>query len=131
MLVVSKSHQHFLFDRNLKPAVTIKPGTEVLFETLDACCGEVRTVEQFLNRRKTNRKSNPMTGPVFVEAQNQGILSLSKFARLNLIKMAFSLLDQSEESFNRRSRIGLAIRFGLRKGELFSQMELKCLKILS
>ncbi len=92
MHMISKDHQHFLFDRDLKPVLTVRPGAEVTFETMDACCGEVRTVEQFLWRRKTDRKSGPLTGPVFIEGAEPGHTLLVDILNVELDKEGFQLI---------------------------------------
>lgn len=92
MVVISKEHQHFLFDRNLSPVARAKPGEDVVFHTLDACCGEVRTVEQFVNRRKTDRKSNPMNGPVFIEGAEPGGTLVVEIRKIELDEEGFQLI---------------------------------------
>jgi len=66
MILVGKEKLHFDFDRGPPTAVTVKPGETVTFETLDACNGLVRSVEELTRYRATAIRSNPMTGPVFV-----------------------------------------------------------------
>ncbi len=91
-IVIPKNQQHFLFDRDLKPVLTVKPGAEVTFETMDACCGEVRTVEQLMARRKAGRKSNPMTGPVFIEDAEPGNTLVVDILGIELDKEGFQLI---------------------------------------
>src|SRR3989338_3451747 len=91
-IVISKNHRHFLFDRNLKPALTVKPGAKVTFETMDACCGEVRSVEQLMWRRTTDRKSNPLKGPVFVEGAAPGHTLVVDILKVKLDKEGFQLI---------------------------------------
>ena len=92
MIVVPKTHQHFLFDRDLDPVITANPGDAVVFQTLDACCGEVRTVEQFLRRRSTARPSNPLNGPVFVAGAEPGDTLLVEILRIELDTDGFQLI---------------------------------------
>lgn len=92
MNCITREQQHFLFDRNQPPVLRVKPGEEVLFETLDACCGEVRTVEQFLERRKTSRRSNPIAGPVFIEDAKPGDTLIVEIVRIELDKTGFQLI---------------------------------------
>jgi amidase len=92
MLTVAKTHQHFLFDRHLEPALTVNPGDEVVFQTLDACCGEVRSVEQFLQRRSTTRPSNPLNGPVFVTGAEPGDTLLVEILHIELDEDGFQLI---------------------------------------
>lgn len=92
MIVVGKQHQHFLFDRHLPPVARARPGDEVVFETLDACCGEVRTVEQLMERRKTDRKSNPMNGPVYVEGAQPGDTLVVEILKIELDADGFQLI---------------------------------------
>ena len=90
--LIDHRHQHFLLDARLAPVLTVKPGAEVTFQTLDACCGEVRSVEQFLARRKTDRPSNPMTGPVFVEGAEPGHTLVVEILNIQLDPDGFQLI---------------------------------------
>jgi len=72
MVVIGKERLHFDFDRNLPPAARVGPGSEVVFETLDACHGRVRSVDQFHEYRSSAVRSNPMAGPVFIEGAKPG-----------------------------------------------------------
>ncbi len=92
MNLVTRDQQHFLFDRNQPPVLRIKPGEEVTFETLDACCGEVRTVEQFLQRRTTTRPSNPIAGPVYVEGAQPGDTLVVEILKIDLDETGFQLI---------------------------------------
>jgi amidase len=100
MRVVGREHQHFLFDRSRAPAATVRPGDTVVFETLDACCGEVRSVEQLLARRKTDRPSNPMAGPVFVEAAEPGRTLTVEILSVNLDRDGFQLVGPNRGVVN-------------------------------
>lgn len=91
-IIVDKRHQHFLFDKSLAPIATANPGDEVVFHTLDACCGEVRTLDQFLARRKTDRKSNPINGPVFVQDAEPGDTLVVEIRNVELDKDGFQLI---------------------------------------
>ncbi|MCC7519945.1 MAG: acetamidase/formamidase family protein [Verrucomicrobiae bacterium] len=92
MIEIGNQQQHFLFDRRLKPAATIRPGDAVTFVTQDACLGEVRSVEQFLQRRATDRPSNPMTGPVFVAGAKPGHTLVVEIQRIELDPDGFQLI---------------------------------------
>ena len=93
MTRIDKSHIHFLFDQSLTPVAAAKPGDTLVFETLDACCGEVRSVEQLHQRRADpSRKSNPMTGPVFVEGAAVGGTLVVDILRIDLDKEGFQLI---------------------------------------
>jgi amidase len=90
--IVPKECQHFLFDKQLAPVLTVAPGESVTFQTLDACCGEVRSVEQFLARRKTDRKSNPINGPVFIEGAKPGGTLVVEIVGVELDRDGFQLI---------------------------------------
>ena len=92
MVLIQKKHTHFYFDRSLPPAVRVKPGAEATFETLDACLGEVRTVEQFLRHRANPLKGNPMAGPVYVEGANPGHTLTVDILRIELDPEGFQLI---------------------------------------
>ena len=72
MILIPKDRPHFSFDRSVEPVARVATGGEVTFETMDACCGEVRTTDEFLRRRDSGRKSGPLAGPVFVEGAEPG-----------------------------------------------------------
>ena len=92
MKIIDKSHIHFEFDRNMEPVLSVTPGEEVVFETLDACCGEVRTLEQFLARRETDRKSDPLTGPAFVEGAYPGDTLVVEILKIEPDASGFQLI---------------------------------------
>ena len=70
---ISSRHHHPKFDRKLSPALTVTPGEAVVFETLDACYGEVRSLEDFRSyRQQPPRGGNPVTGPVYIEGASPG-----------------------------------------------------------
>ena len=92
MIVVPKTHQHFLFDPDLDPVITASPGDAVVFQTLDACCGEVRTVEEFLHRRSTACPSNPLNGPVFVAGAEPGDTLVVEILQIELDTDGFQLI---------------------------------------
>lgn len=92
MIRLDKQSQHFLHDRSLPPIARAKPGDTVQFATLDACCGEVRSVEQLHARRKTDRKSNPMNGPVFIEGAKPGGTLVVEILGIELDREGFQLI---------------------------------------
>jgi len=92
MILIGKEHTHFFFDRNRPPAVRVKPGAEVTFETLDACMNEVRTIEQFFDHRSRPLKGNPMGGPVFVEGAKPGDTLTVDILKIELDAEGFQLI---------------------------------------
>src|SRR6185312_9771388 len=93
MITIGKEHTHYFFERDRAPAARIQPGTEVRFETLDACRGEVRTVDQFFeHRKKGGLKGNPMTGPVYVEGARPGSTLTVDILKIDLDPEGFQLI---------------------------------------
>jgi len=92
MVLIRKEHTHFHFDHALAPAVTVKPGDEATFETLDACLGQVRTTEQYFRHRANPLKGNPMAGPVFVEGASPGHTLTVDILRIELDPDGFQLI---------------------------------------
>ena len=93
MIFLSKDHNHALHDRTLPPVLTVQPGAEIVFETLDACCGEVRSVEQLVQfREKPPRKGDPLTGPVFVRGAQPGHTLVVDILKIELDPDGFQLI---------------------------------------
>src|SRR5438046_688086 len=90
---IDRTHVHALFDRNNAPAAVIESGDTVTFETLDACWGEVRSIEQFHRYRSNKtRVSNPITGPVFVRGARAGGGLVLDILRVELDETGFQLI---------------------------------------
>ncbi len=89
---LDSKHTHILLDRSLPPAIRIRPGEEVTFETLDACWGRVRSVADFEAYRKSGQKSNPLTGPVYVEGAVPGGGLTVDILRIELDQTGYQLI---------------------------------------
>ncbi len=92
MNAIDVCSNHFDFDRHEEPVLTVGSGATVTFHTLDACCGEVRTVEQFLNRRNSGRRSGPLTGPVYIEGAAPGQTLVVDVVDVQLDPTGFQLI---------------------------------------
>jgi len=92
MNIIESSFHHFRFDRDTKPVLSVKPGEIVTFHTLDACCGQVRTAEQFLHWRASKRRSGPLTGPVFVDRAAPGDTLVVDILDVKLDATGFQLI---------------------------------------
>jgi len=92
MATITRDHYRFEFDCSAEPVFRIQPGEEVTFEILDACFGEVRTVEQFLRRRESKRRSGPLCGPVYVEGAEPGDTLLVDILQVELDLTGFQLI---------------------------------------
>jgi amidase len=87
------ANSHLLFDASLAPALTIDSGDAVTFKTLDACWGEVRSIDDFLRYRAEYRRgSNPMTGPVFVRGARAGGTLRVDVLGIELDEVGFQLI---------------------------------------
>jgi acetamidase/formamidase len=70
---IHADHHHFGWDRENSPVLTVAPGEEVTFETVDASGGQLSadsTVEDV--GRLDFGKVNPVTGPVFIDGAEPG-----------------------------------------------------------
>ena len=75
------------------PVLTVEPGTEVTFETLDARCGEVRSLGQLDKfRKKPPRPGDPLTGPVFIQGAMPGQTLTVDILRIDLDPDGFQLI---------------------------------------
>jgi amidase len=93
MKLIEKKYNHPLFDRDLPPVATVQPGAELVFETLDACCGEVRSVEQLIEfRKKPPRAGDPLTGPVYIQGAKPGHTLTVDILRIELDADGFQLI---------------------------------------
>lgn len=92
MHIIESDRYHFEFDRDTEPVLVVRPGESVCFKVLDACCGEVRTAEQFLTRRESGRKSGPLAGPVSVEGAEPGDTLVVEVLDIKLDSTGFQLI---------------------------------------
>ena len=93
MKTISSKHHHPRFDKSLPPVVTVVPGEEVVFETLDACYGEVRTLDQLMRyRQQPSRGGDPVTGPVYVDGARPGDTLVVEVRSIELVSPGFQLI---------------------------------------
>ncbi len=69
--LVSSDNKVFAFSRDMKPALIIEDGDEVVFETLDCFSNQIKTTEDRLENLNWS-EVNPATGPVFVNGAKPG-----------------------------------------------------------
>ena len=69
---ISRENITNLFGADVAPVAEVAPGEEVVFETLDAAGGRVRTVEDGLTVFLPRELGNPATGPVRVVGAKPG-----------------------------------------------------------
>lgn len=75
----------FAFSKDNKSAEKVSPGTEVVFETYDCFCNQLRTPEDKMEVLDWNG-INPATGPVFVEGAEPGDLLKVEIKSIELNK---------------------------------------------
>ena len=93
MKTISSTHHHQHFDKSLPPVATVAPGADVAFETLDACYGEVHSVEDFEHyRRQPSRGGDPVTGPVYVEGARPGDTLVVQIRGIEVSSPGFQLI---------------------------------------
>ncbi|AFG34303.1 putative acetamidase/formamidase [Fervidobacterium pennivorans DSM 9078] len=68
---VSSKNKVFAFSSDMKPALVIENGDEVVFETMDCFSNQIRTAEDRLEHLNWS-EVNPATGPVFLEGAKPG-----------------------------------------------------------
>lgn len=69
---ISREHWTCLMTRDAQPVAEITPGQPVVFETLDALGGRVKTHADALNTVVSREQGNPATGPVYVPGAQSG-----------------------------------------------------------
>ena len=93
MKTISSKHHHPKFDRRLPPVETVVPGAEVTFETLDACYGEVHSLDDLKRyRQQPSRGGDPLTGPVYVNTARPGDTLVVEIRKIELISRGFQLI---------------------------------------
>lgn len=93
MKTVDRRHHHTLMDRNLSPVVRVVPGELLAIDTLDACYGRVRSVEDFERyRNDPQRQTDPLMGPVYVEGAHPGGGLVVEILNIELDKIGFQLI---------------------------------------
>jgi amidase len=93
MKTVQRQHNHPLMDATRTPVLRVQPGEEVLIETQDACYGRVRSVEDFYRyRADPQRKTDPLTGPIFVEGARPGGALVVEILDIQLDETGFQLI---------------------------------------
>lgn len=70
MKIVPKSDVIYAFSPHMEPALIVRPGETIRFETLDALGGQIESEQDVLNLDFS--KVNPATGPIFIEGAEKG-----------------------------------------------------------
>src|SRR5215217_4755632 len=66
-------HHHFGWDRANAPILSVAPGEEVTFETVDSSGGQLSRASTLADLVRLDfGKVNPVTGPVFVDGAEPG-----------------------------------------------------------
>jgi len=69
---ITRDHITYILSRDLPPVATVDPGAVVVFETLDAASGKLKTLEDALTIYAPREQANPATGPVSVRGSEPG-----------------------------------------------------------
>ncbi|AMM54011.1 acetamidase/formamidase family protein [Pyrococcus kukulkanii] len=72
MIVVPKEKHVYSFGPDIKEVARVKPGEIVVFETLDALGGQIKSEDDTVEKIDFSRV-NPATGPVYVEGAKRGM----------------------------------------------------------
>lgn len=80
---ISSKDVIYAFSPDNKPAATVAPGSELIFETFDCFCNQLRSPEDKMEALDWDR-INPATGPVFVEGAEPGDLLKVKIKSIEL-----------------------------------------------
>lgn len=91
---IDSSHCHLWFDESIPPALSMDSGQTVSFKTLDACWGEVRSIDDFHQYRRNNPHggSNPITGPVYIHQAVPGGTLIVDVDQIDLDSTGFQLI---------------------------------------
>ncbi len=68
---ITRDNYFYAFSATLPPVARVKCGEELLFETYDCFQGQIRTENDLVETLDWNR-TNPATGPVFIEGASPG-----------------------------------------------------------
>ncbi|AFK22379.1 acetamidase/formamidase family protein [Pyrococcus sp. ST04] len=71
MIVVPREKHVYSFGPNMKEVARAKPGDIIVFETLDALGGQIKSEEDTIEKIDFSRV-NPATGPVYIEGAEKG-----------------------------------------------------------
>ncbi|MEM3346546.1 MAG: acetamidase/formamidase family protein [Desulfurococcaceae archaeon] len=71
LYVVPRTSVFYRFDPEIKPFVKVEPGDLVVFQTIDALGGQIRSEEDLVSAVDFTRV-NPATGPLYVENAEPG-----------------------------------------------------------
>ncbi|WP_048146742.1 acetamidase/formamidase family protein [Pyrococcus abyssi] len=71
MMVIPRDKHVYSFGPNMKEVARAKPGEIVIFQTLDALGGQVKSEEDTIEKIDFSRV-NPATGPLYVEGAKRG-----------------------------------------------------------
>ncbi len=69
---VTRDHTTYVLSRDTVPVIEVDPGEEVIFETLDASGGRIRTPQDGVTIYPSPEETNPATGPVYVRGAHPG-----------------------------------------------------------
>ncbi len=87
-VVVPESRVFYAFDPSLEPAAFAKPGDLVVFHTLDALGGQVKSEEDLVTAVDFSRV-NPATGPLYVEGAEPGDALVVKLLSIETSEQGF------------------------------------------
>jgi len=94
MKTLTRNHVIYRFAPSIAPVLQADPGEEVLFETLDAANGWVKTAEDAVDLKRTRdpQKVNPATGPVFIVGAEPGDTLVVDILEITLGTRAYTRL---------------------------------------
>ena len=69
---IHKHNHHFGWDNSIEPTLSVAPGQTVEIETIDSSGGQLNAGSVLSDLSLLSfEKVNPVTGPIFIEGQNQ------------------------------------------------------------
>lgn len=69
---ITRDRTTYVMSRDSAPVLEIEPGEAVVFETLDASGGRIRTIQDGVTFFPLPSETNPVTGPVYVRRARPG-----------------------------------------------------------
>ncbi len=97
---VTRDHITYVMSRESTPVLEIDPGEEVIFETLDASGGRIRTEEDGISIFLSKEETNPATGPISIRGAHTGSSLIVEILDIQLGTYGYSRI---------RPRVGVII----------------------
>lgn len=89
MKTVSREHSFYRYSKHHRPALSVRPGETVCFETMDCLSNVLRRQSDRLEDTAFDKtKVNPATGPVYIEGARPGDTLTARIDKIELDEQA-------------------------------------------